>query len=803
MKRKIVFLVVVFCVLNVFYAQNTNLVQIVSPDLQNISVSEKWLQGQIQDKLKENLQDYAKFTTVVDDSNETKLKELQKKSESAAYDEKTAIEIGQLTSASSAVFSTVRKAGSVYTVSINYINLKTGVHETVNSKGRKNTDDLFDTAGCAVDELTLKLCEKLKIDLSKTERYILTNGTYNLSVDERISMAEQDIKNYEKKSKDLEKQRKSLSVSTALDAKSMEEKLKAEEALNKEKLLAAERRLKELTAQQQKKSIDSKNEEKRSLEFIKKRDAMEKKAQKKAEEIRKLSMEKENIMGKISVIESKKKALLEIRSSVKEQVSEINAQARSDFKKKADEINSVKFEKAELKDGLPTQAAKDRRSNKIEIERQNILNKANEDIEKVKLSTQEQENSIFYEIHNDYKEIQEKQEVSSFGEELYANYGSYDGDKRVWPIELYFYSNKIFITEEKFDLPYDALTKKAISNINNLSEEEYKNYLNNVDIYESLLNRGIQVFNFTLTYRVKAKSDDNPSEYVFYFDEIKVYDTNKKQLLMTLKPKTKEWEFAVSPSYDIRTEEEILAKNEADRLKAEKQAETQRKREEKQSAEEAERRHKQELAQAERIRKQKITEKRREKRRLYVEGKAQTFKQSRGGGAMTGFYGSFGKGENDGNMFDLNFNIAYTPYFFTYLGGGMFEKPEKIEKISEQDYMWYFDWGFGGNWRPFILPLPPSFYLRTGIGITGIYLDNALYIHENTDSSSSSSPYGSSETATYFLWHTAAGVQVPLTKSIALYGEGHLYFLPDGGTDCSASVGIAFVSYKPLITFEK
>ena len=102
-------------------------VQVVNQEVVNISGAESaWLPGQIQDKLKSNLQEYLGMKTVVDSKSETALKKLQAESEDGGRDENSAIELGKITTAKFAVFVKLRKTGSGYTISIDFTDLTTG-----------------------------------------------------------------------------------------------------------------------------------------------------------------------------------------------------------------------------------------------------------------------------------------------------------------------------------------------------------------------------------------------------------------------------------------------------------------------------------------------------------------------------------------------------------------------------------------------------------------------------------------------------------------------------------------------------
>ena len=109
-------------------SENSNsLVQVVFPTLENIDGTEKnWLGGQVQDKLKSNLQDYLKMKTVVDSNSENALKKLQQEAESEARNESMAIELGKISTAKFALFSKVRKTNNGYVITADYTDLTTG-----------------------------------------------------------------------------------------------------------------------------------------------------------------------------------------------------------------------------------------------------------------------------------------------------------------------------------------------------------------------------------------------------------------------------------------------------------------------------------------------------------------------------------------------------------------------------------------------------------------------------------------------------------------------------------------------------
>ena len=146
-------------------SENSNsLVQVVFPTLENIDGTEKnWLGGQVQDKLKSNLQDFLKMKTVVDSNSENALKKLQQEAESEARNESMAIELGKISTAKFALFSKVRKTNNGYVITADYTDLTTGEQKaSATSKEYTKVEYLYGKNG-AVDEISFVLAEKLGI----------------------------------------------------------------------------------------------------------------------------------------------------------------------------------------------------------------------------------------------------------------------------------------------------------------------------------------------------------------------------------------------------------------------------------------------------------------------------------------------------------------------------------------------------------------------------------------------------------------------------------------------------------------
>ena len=279
-------------------------VQVVNQEVVNISGAESaWLPGQIQDKLKSNLQEYLGMKTVVDSKSEAALKKLQAESEDGGRDESTAIELGKITTAKFAVFTKVRKTGSGYTISIDFTDLTTGEQmASCSSKEYSKAEYLYGSTG-AVDELTLSIANKLGLSISELNKNLLTSGSAGFSVDDQLALAKQNEEQFQKQMADYDAELSKLMTSNDINAIQNKNRIEAEKALLVEKQNAERKRQEELRAQKLRADQDAKLEAERSIALKTQRDQMAKDAAAKAAEVRKLKLEKQGVLGQISVLE--------------------------------------------------------------------------------------------------------------------------------------------------------------------------------------------------------------------------------------------------------------------------------------------------------------------------------------------------------------------------------------------------------------------------------------------------------------------------------------------------------------------
>ena len=541
------------------YGQAKYSVQVINQETVNLSTSEAaWLPGQVQDKLKSNLQEYLEMKTVVDSKSEKALKKLQAESEGDGRDEATAIELGKITTAKFALFTKIRKTANGYTISADFTDLTTGEQmASVTSKEYSKAEYLYGSTG-AVDEITLKLSEKLNIKLSDLNKNLLTSGSANFSLDEQLQLAKQNEEQFNKMMSDYDAELSKLMTSNDINAVQNKKRIEAEKALLQEKQNAEKKRQEELAEQKARAAEDEKLENERSIALKTQRDQMAKDAAAKAAEVRKLKTEKQGVLAFITTLESKKKALVEIRKEVEERSVELHNQMKDDEAEQAIKILEANWASVELKDGKPTEAAKQRRANKVFANYDALLAKFIADCESVKQSTMTQQTELLQSIDADYKKLAAVKTVSSMGDGLKVSYGTYDGDKNGWNAYLSLYSDGILLFQDTFIIKYEALAGKPAPDMATATDKEFDEYMNNTDMYTSLLVRGDPILYFELDYNVIAAGKNEPSKYTFYFTKLTAINTVSGKVVQT-SSLNKKVVRTMTPEQDLREIEGVVA----------------------------------------------------------------------------------------------------------------------------------------------------------------------------------------------------------------------------------------------------
>lgn len=519
------------------FSQTNGSVVVLQTELTNIQ--DAWLSNHLQNLIEENLQKYTDFTTVVDEAAERKVKEQQRRSESTAHSESDIIEIGKLVNAKFALFSYVRELRNTYTLTIHFTDLTTGVqHASITSQPHGKLEELYAHPG-AVDEVTLALCERLGIILSTAQKYVLQHGEAELTVNQQIELERKEQERFLQQMKDLDNQIVALKTSTEADAETQQKKLEALRAMNEQKLKAAQEREKRLREDQKKRQADMAAEASRKAESIQRRNDMSAEIDRQVKKLRTIKVQNANIMERIAFLETKKKTFNELQNELAKRKEEIDRAADEEFNLKKAEIETRPWRAAELADGKPTTKAKEQKNKEIVSILEKLKGQAEKEISAVEKELQPTSNALLKEIIDDYQFLEKTTvTISSIRNEKDIQYstGTFNGDKNSWSVLLYFYNDgKESIGQYQTSISYQAVTeKKPFSEMSfrNPKQEEasYNEFLDTVDMYNSLFARNVPVLTYEVDYTVEPWTI--PSQYRICFKELRIKDTQSGKLLL-------------------------------------------------------------------------------------------------------------------------------------------------------------------------------------------------------------------------------------------------------------------------------
>ena len=516
-KKLVTVLFMAASVYMVAFAEEIKNIIVVSSG-ENLSAAERaWLPASVKDELESNLQSYTKYSFV--SSSESKIKELQKKSETAGFDEKSAIELGKLTSAGHAIFVITRKTGNSYTVTAELTNLTTGkvVAKSVSS-AKKRIDTVSAIDGSAVDEVTIDLCQKLGVSLTNTQKYLLQNGSLNVSGTDQMALYNQEVENYNKQISNFDAEIAKLMKSNSIDAITQKQKLESEKALAEEKRKAAEANKLRLAEIEKAKKEEAAAAAGRTEEQQKKILEVSKSVNEKAAELRKLKTENLSALGKIKLVEAKKAALIEIRNNVKNEQKAISVNYKKEYDAKIAEVKNAPWRTAEKdEDGKPAKEAIRERENKVlslEHERDKVCLAAQK---KIAQATYDNQVAVMADILIDEENMpQTSYYANNLNNNLRVKIGNYSRSNDGWKVNYTVLCDGVEIGSSEGFIEYSALEKFIPSGMGKFDA---------VDMYDSLFKCGEPVLTFEISYTVK----EDPLEistYTFSFSKLKCFDTN-------------------------------------------------------------------------------------------------------------------------------------------------------------------------------------------------------------------------------------------------------------------------------------
>ena len=740
---------------NSFYGAR---VSVLPPTVKNIN--EVALSDMVAKKIEGNFSMYTDFTLIT--SNVAEIRKIQRQSEDLSFDESTAIEAGKLLSVQYVLSSDIAKIGSEYSFSCSFTNVTTGETKSFGPFNRKTINELYSVSGSAVDEMTIKLCDNLGIPLTNSQKYVLTHGEADLSVSDQRKLNQEDMDNYKRQLEELDSQINALKLSSDYEVK---QRLEAERALAEEKLNAAKSKEQRLLEDERKRAEDEKQDAKRNEEQKKKRNDMEKEAEEKLRQLREKRMESATILQQLSMIESKKKALVEIREDVEALVTESNNTLQNELDDKLQSIQDEPYRRAQLDaNGNPTENAKKIREGKQQKIKDDYLGNGKtkgriKDAEdKIRSATARQEDDLYYEILSDYGKIKKTQTLTSASENADLRYsiGVYDGSTYSWQAQLFVYSDGVLLWQYDISLSYKKLTGKEPDPDD---DEKLEEYYDLVDLYNSWFMRDSPILTFELDYNIEAYPDDTPSTYRFNFTQTRIKDTVFGNRLDTINVRNASITRTMTPVYDIRTLEEQK------RAEAEKQRQ----------------KLAEEQAQEERLQREQYAQKR--KRYARIKNAERSEKNMRFMGMGANPYSTAGGFEGFDVDFNLTFKMNDSKTAKGYMGVtfGMVQTPDIIKDVISPAYMFEFATSFGVLLHSTVR-YSPNFYMQVGPGLVAAKT-RGTWIHSYTskdDAGNETQKEQEMKSASYNLVKFTVGLDFPLAKHFGLYAQGTLNLIVTG-----------------------
>ena len=518
---------------------------IVNLEPENLPGTEaEWIPICVRDNLRLNLRECLRMSLITNTEAESMFKN-GKAQDKAEY----------------ALFTKVKKTSGGYSINAEFKGSDGTVKANVSSDEYPSAEDLFAPGG-AVDKLSLSLADSLNIPVEDFMRDILLNKDYEgnklFNTGNKADYFNWLVND---SSNDMEKIGSSGKINDITDRI----RIKNEKELFAQKLNAAEKQKSLLEEQSKRKSADEELDEKRS-------DALKARRKQIEEAVAKAAAGRKSNTGirLIANIETKKKALSEIRQSVENECIELHDKMKLDEAEQALKILEAEWTSVEMNDGQPTEAAKQRRVNKVNANHAALLEKFYADCDAVFQKTAARQNALINDINADYKKIAQGGTLSSADHALSVSFGEYDGDKYGWNVELCVYSDGIMLLDDTFILKYESIAGKKAPDLATATDAQLAEYADNTDLYSSLFARGVPVIRVEADIKAAPAPESTPSRYTLNISEVRAINTLTGKTVQK-DAVNRQAELALKPKYDMRglhgvvAEEKEIAQKEAEK----------------------------------------------------------------------------------------------------------------------------------------------------------------------------------------------------------------------------------------------
>lgn len=513
----------------------------------------------------------------------------------------------QYTKADYAVFSTIKKTGKNYSMESELVDLSTMESlAKAQTNQRQTIGRIIGEGESLVSDVTLKFCQTLDVPISDVAIMTLKNGEGALSTEERLALCEERAASYKRQVADIKKRKidtededvyiqaqKGMSIERAYMKKLQKQNEEEVERLNK--VLSA-------------RDADVEKDKERGLAARKIKENVTA-AINKALPDDKTPKEPCDALEVISLLQSKKCALFEIKESVENQCAEIEDTGAADFEKRKSEIEDRPYADAELdEEGNPSTISVVQRQSEVERIKSAIDKEVASKLLTVTSSTKNQIARLGKEIAADISALKTTRKASLTGGDLQVCFGPFSGETDTWRVDIYLYSAGTLITKYTTAIGYNDLpngsgevvarqvggdasaqdtskkskakpakkekkTKKGkaaepapapkmvYKNTNPTKFKDFPGYEATVTAFDSLLCQGVRLFNFVVEYNLSSLESATNTQYTVNIKKVQLFDTMSGRQVYSHAVNTKEV-IKLNNLHDYRSDEEV-ARDEA------------------------------------------------------------------------------------------------------------------------------------------------------------------------------------------------------------------------------------------------
>ncbi len=565
----------------------------LEPAMMNVDVSERaWLPSAVSAPLKSSLKLFTGMTPV-NFENTAKIQEIQKKVESGAYDgSRAVIEAGMLQDANYGVFVTVTKTGSTYQLAVSITNLTTGREEATSTIS--NIEKATDLQESAINASIVKLAPQLGVNLTTLGIYTLSNNTDG-TLDDQILLAKQEAASYQATIDALNKELASLNTADALtnqDALSKKAAAETEKQLYEQRQQAAKVKAQRLLEQKQKADEEAMAATARSAEATKKLGQLSAEADTIAAAVRAKRAQNMSAEERITLIENKKAAYMQIYNQVNAEIESYWLQADNEYiAGYIDPDNPANYPAAFYQNGVMNQDYRQMLINTNTELRRQCNQEAETNIANAKAATDATLTALLADIRNDLKNLSKDTfTLSSLSNPEIFNISSYNVNSYSWNASINFSMFNDSCEVTSVNLSYENVTGEKKPDLT--TPAAFEEYAATYDIYDAMFRMGTPFLTLELDYTIMPDDDDYPSSYIICPLEYRLLRTSDNKSLRFEKLHDENMSLQYYPITDMQGIGETVAVNEIrqeeKKQEAARQAEEAKKEAERKKAEQKE-----------------------------------------------------------------------------------------------------------------------------------------------------------------------------------------------------------------------